>query len=201
MRPIRFRPAVLVLALPVLTVVLGAVPAGIWQAAASPYRSGSGLALRDGGVLAPPRILDIGSDSAALSQVVGDQDGSERRRNTNVVVTYELQAEVLFAKDSAQLGSSAPSRIAAIAREINQRRPAEIRVFGFTDDLGSSAHGDILSLRRADAVRVTLADSLPSTVGFETRGFGERYPVASNGTEAGRRQNRRVEISFARTGS
>lgn len=115
-------------------------------------------------------------------------------------VTYELQAEVLFAKDSAQLGSSARARIAVIAREISQQQPTEIRVFGFTDDLGSSAHGDVLSLRRADAVRAALAGSLPSTARFETRGFGERYPVASNGTEAGRRENRRVEISFARAG-
>ncbi|MET7685203.1 OmpA family protein [Streptomyces sp. NPDC005423] len=201
MRPIRPRPAILVLALTGLTVVLSAVPPGMEQAAASPYGSGSGLALRDGGVLAPPRILGIGSDPAALSQVVGDQDGSERRRDTNEDVTYELQAEVLFAKDSAQLGTSARARIAVIAREISQQRPTTIRVVGFTDDLGSSAHGDVLSLRRADAVRTALAGGLPSTAVFETRGCGERYPVASNSTEAGRRQNRRVEISFARTGS
>ncbi|MEW1648383.1 OmpA family protein [Streptomyces sp. NPDC091219] len=201
MRPIRSRPAALVLTLAALTATLSVVPARMGQAPAGPYRSGSGLALRDGGVLAPPRILGIGSDPAALSQVVGDQDGSERRRDTNVDVTYELQAEVLFAKDSAQLGTSARARIAVIARAISQQRPTEIRVSGFTDDLGSSAHGDVLSLHRADAVRTALAGGLPSTARFETRGFGERYPVAPNSTEAGRRQNRRVEISFARAGS
>lgn len=115
-------------------------------------------------------------------------------------MTYELQAEVLFAKDSAQLSSSARSRIAAIAREINQQQPSTVRVFGFTDDLGSSAHGDVLSTQRAHAVQTVLADGLPSTVNFETRGFGERHPIASNTTEAGRRENRRVEISFQPTG-
>jgi outer membrane protein OmpA-like peptidoglycan-associated protein len=74
----------------------------------------------------------------------------------------------------------------------------KVRVFGFTDDLGSSAHGDVLSRQRANAVQAVLADILPPTIAFETRGFGERRPVASNTTEASRRENRRVEISFPR---
>jgi outer membrane protein OmpA-like peptidoglycan-associated protein len=132
--------------------------------------------------------------------VIEDQDGSERREDTTAEVTYELQAEVLFAKDSARLSSSARSRITAIAKEINHQQPTTVRVFGFTDDLGSSAHGDALSTQRAQAVRGVLADGLPSTVSFTTRGFGERHPIASNTAEAGRRENRRVEISFQPTG-
>jgi outer membrane protein OmpA-like peptidoglycan-associated protein len=131
--------------------------------------------------------------------VVADQDGSERRTDTNAEVTYALQAEVLFAKDSAKLSGSAQSRITAIARAISRQQPVRVRIFGFTDNLGSSAHGDVLSAQRAQAVRGVLAGGLPSTVSFETRGFGERDPVASNTTEAGRRANRRVEISFSRT--
>ncbi|MGW3312050.1 OmpA family protein [Streptomyces sp. NPDC001073] len=201
MRPTRSRPTVLVFALTSLAVAFGGGPTGIGQASASAYGGGSGLALRGGAVLGVPRVLDVGSDPVAFSQIVGDQDGSERRRSTNGEVTYELQAQVLFAKDRAELGSSALARIAAIARVISQQRPSRVRVFGFTDDLGSSVHGYVLSLDRADAVRAALAGGLPSTFSFETRGFGERHPVASNSTEAGRRQNRRVEISFAQTES
>ncbi|WP_329258576.1 OmpA family protein [Streptomyces sp. NBC_01478] len=120
---------------------------------------------------------------------------------TDTEVTYALQSEVLFAKDSSQLSSSAQSRLTTIAAEIEQQAVTRVRVFGFTDDLGSSAHGDALSQQRANAVQAVLADALPSTVAFETRGFGERRPVASNATEAGRRENRRVEISFARAAS
>ncbi|MET7486739.1 OmpA family protein [Streptomyces sp. NPDC005538] len=163
--------------------------------ATSPPAS-SGLALRGGATLAPPKILGLGSDPVDISRVVEDQDGAERRKDTDAEVTYELSAEVLFAKDSSRLNSSARVRITAIAAEIQHQAVKQIRVFGFTDDLGSSAHGDILSQRRADAVRDVLAHTLPSTVIFDTRGFGEQHPVASNTTEAGRRQNRRVEISF-----
>ncbi|MFE9604505.1 OmpA family protein [Streptomyces hokutonensis] len=200
MRPIRSRLTVPLLTLTTLIVALNMASGGIQQAAAGPYRSSSGLALRGGATLAPPRILDLGSDPAALSRVVEDQDGAERRNDTNTEVTYEVQAEVLFAKDSARLSSSARSRIATIAREISQQQPSKVRVFGFTDNLGSSAHGDVLSTQRAHAVQTLLADRLPSTVSFETRGFGERHPIASNTTEAGRRENRRVEISFQPTG-
>lgn len=201
MRPIRSRLTVSLLTLTTLVAALSASAGGAQQAAASPYRSDSGLALRGGATLAPPRILDLGSVPVALSQVVEDQDGSERREDTTAEVTYGLQAEVLFAKDSARLSSSARSRIAAIAREISRKRTAKVRVLGFTDDLGSAAHGNVLSTQRAQAVQAVLADGLPPTVSFETRGFGERHPVASNTTEAGRRENRRVEISFSRTGS
>jgi outer membrane protein OmpA-like peptidoglycan-associated protein len=201
MRPIRSRFTVSFLTLATLVVVLSAASGGIQQAAADPYRSGSGLALRGGATLAPPRVLGLGSDPVALSQVVADQDESERREDTDTEVSYELQAEVLFAKDSARLSSSAQSRIASIAKEINQQQPAKVSVFGFTDDLGSSAHGNILSTQRARAVEVALAGKLASTVSFETRGFGERHPVASNTTEGGRKENRRVEISFSPTGS
>ncbi|WP_019074618.1 OmpA family protein [Streptomyces hokutonensis] len=200
MRPLPSRLAAGLFALTTLAAALSATAAsGAQEAVAFPNHSGTGLALRGGAALAPPKILDFGSDPVAVSRVVADQDGSERRTDTNTEVTYALQAEVLFAKDSALLSGSAQSRIAAIARAISHEQPVRIRIFGFTDNLGSSAHGDALSAQRAQAVRGVLAHRLPPTIAFETRGFGERDPVASNTTEAGRRANRRVEISFSRS--
>ncbi|MDG9709735.1 OmpA family protein [Streptomyces sp. DH10] len=164
--------------------------------------TGTGLALRHGATLAPARVLDIGSTPAAVTRVVGSHDGTERRRDTTGEVRFELQAEVLFAKDSARLSVSARSRIASVARAIVQQQAMSIRIAGFTDSLGSSEHGEALSKRRADAVKSVLSAELHATaVAFETHGFGERYPVASNATEQGRQKNRRVEVSFPRTGS
>ncbi|WP_051844919.1 OmpA family protein [Streptomyces sp. NRRL S-813] len=115
-------------------------------------------------------------------------------------MTFDLQAEVLFAKDSARLSNSARSRIAAVTREIEPQPGTEVRVYGFTDNLGTSSHGDILSRQRAVAVQGVLAEELHgTTVTFDARGFGERPPMAPNASEAGRQQNRRVEISFSRT--
>ena len=113
--------------------------------------------------------------------------------------TFAQQAEVLFGKDSAKLTSQAGARISAIANEITKQHATNIRVFGFTDNLGTYEHGKVLSKQRADAVQGLLAQQLNgATVTYEVRGYSEDYPIADNGTEEGRKKNRRVEVSFPR---
>ncbi|MFF1657726.1 OmpA family protein [Streptomyces sp. NPDC058255] len=151
-----------------------------------------GLKLADGATLAPAKVLDIKS-------VVEDLGGEERREDTNSDVTFALQAEVLFPKDSSKLNPDARSRIQAIADEIKAQNATTVRVFGFTDNLGSYAHGLTLSKKRAEAVHDQLAAALGSTdVTFEVRGYSEDYPIADNTSEQGRRKNRRVEVTFPR---
>ncbi|GAA2996198.1 OmpA family protein [Streptomyces fulvorobeus] len=153
----------------------------------------SDLKLPDGATLAPPKVLDIKS-------VVEDLGGEERREDTNADIKFALQAEVLFGKDSAKLSSEANGRISAIAEEIKKQDAKRVRIFGFTDNLGSSAHGDVLSKDRAEAVHGVLQRALPgSSITFEIRGYGEEFPIASNSTEESRKKNRRVEVSFPRS--
>ncbi|WP_457464722.1 OmpA family protein [Streptomyces sp. TE5632] len=174
------------------------VPPGTEATASAPVEldpNDPDLKLPDGATLAEPKVLDI-------KQVVEDQSGDERREDTNSDVKFALQAEVLFGKDSAKLSAQARSRISTIAEEIKTQNATKIRVFGFTDNLGSSAHGDVLSRRRANAVHGVLEQELnDSGLTYEVRGYGEQYPIADNSTEAGRKKNRRVEISFPRTES
>ncbi|PZT76377.1 OmpA family protein [Streptomyces sp. AC1-42W] len=152
----------------------------------------SDLKLPDGATLAPPKVLDIKS-------VIEDLGGEERREDTNADIKFALQAEVLFGKDSAKLSGEATGRINAIAEEIKKQDARKVRVFGFTDDLGSAEHGDVLSKKRAEAVHNVLDEALGGTgITFEIRGYGEDYPIASNENEEGRRKNRRVEVSFQR---
>jgi outer membrane protein OmpA-like peptidoglycan-associated protein len=171
-------------------------PPGTEPSATAPVRvdpTDPDLKLPEGATLAEPKVLDIKS-------VVEDQSGDERREDTNADVTFALQAEVLFGKDSAKLGAAAKARIEVIAEEIKKQNSAQVRVFGFTDDLGSSAHGDVLSRQRANAVQAVLDQDLNDPgITFEVRGYGEQYPIADNSTEAGRKKNRRVEVSFPRT--
>jgi outer membrane protein OmpA-like peptidoglycan-associated protein len=153
-----------------------------------------GLKLADGATLAPAKVLDIKS-------VVEDLGGEERREDTNTSVTFALQAEVLFPRDSSKLNPEASSRINAIADEIKKQNATNVRVFGFTDNLGTYAHGLTLSKQRAEAVHDELAAALGGNVTFEVRGYSEDYPIADNSTEEGRRKNRRVEVSFQRGGA
>ncbi|GGX89415.1 OmpA family protein [Streptomyces hiroshimensis] len=150
-----------------------------------------GLKLEPGRTLGQPKVLDIKS-------IIGDESGNEQRQDTNSDVKFQLQAEVLFGKDSAELNPAANDRIRAIADEIKKQNARQVKVFGFTDNLGSHEHGMELSKQRADAVQKELSKSLGSDVRYEIRGYAEDAPVASNDTEEGRKQNRRVEVSFPR---
>ncbi|MFD0438292.1 OmpA family protein [Streptomyces chartreusis] len=172
------------------------VPPGTEASATAPVEVDANdpdLKLPEGATLAEPKVLDI-------KQVVEEQGGEERREDTNADVKFALQAEVLFPKDSAKLTGEAKARIASIAEEIEKQNATRIRVFGFTDNLGSSAHGDVLSRKRANAVQGVLdAELNDSSVTYEVRGYGEQYPISSNETESGRKKNRRVEVSFPRS--
>ncbi|WP_329455900.1 OmpA family protein [Streptomyces sp. NBC_01497] len=174
-----------------------AAPPGAAQTSPPPQIDGnaSGLKLRAGAQLAPARVLDLVS-------VVESQGGEERRSDTPDSVTFALQAEVLFSKDSAKLSPDASSRISAICDEVEKQHATNLRVFGFTDNLGSSEHGLVLSKQRAEAVHSLLEQRLSDAgITYEIRGYGEQYPIADNSTEDGRKKNRRVEVSFPRTDS
>jgi outer membrane protein OmpA-like peptidoglycan-associated protein len=69
-----------------------------------------------------------------------------------------------------------------------------VQIEGHTDSVGGDDYNQRLSERRADSVRAYLVQQrvAPSVVG--TAGYGESRPVATNGTSAGRQQNRRVEL-------
>jgi len=174
--------------------VAHADPPGVTEDSSPPVHIDTGdpdLRMVQGAKLAPSKVLNIKS-------IVEADDGSERRQDTNDNVTFALQAEVLFGKDSAELSSDALSRIGTIAAEIKKQNATSLRVFGFTDNLGSAGHGLVLSKKRATAVQQELAKDLGSSVSFQIRGYGEQYPIADNGTEEGRKKNRRVEVSFPR---
>lgn len=157
------------------------------------------LKLPEGATLAPPKVLDIVAVTDQSSTKASQPE--QRHEESNSSITYALQADVLFTIDSAVLTPLATSRIKAIASDINAKNVSSpIRVFGFTDNLGSREHGDVLSKQRADAVYKVLAQELgaagSSNHTFQVRGYSEDYPIADNSTEEGRRQNRRVEITF-----
>jgi outer membrane protein OmpA-like peptidoglycan-associated protein len=69
-----------------------------------------------------------------------------------------------------------------------------VRIVGHTDSTGSEAINNPLSVDRAQSVRDYLAGRGIAPARIETEGRGAREPVADNGSDAGRAQNRRVEI-------
>ncbi len=74
-----------------------------------------------------------------------------------------------------------------------------VNVDGFTDSTGSFESNQTLSERRAASVAQYLAGSGVAPLRLQSRGYGERYPVASNDTAGGRAMNRRVEVNIRGT--
>lgn len=79
---------------------------------------------------------------------------------------------------------------------LNEFDKTIIVVAGHTDSKGSDDYNQSLSERRANAVTDYLITKQVVEARIESVGFGEKHPVADNGTEAGRSENRRAELSL-----
>ncbi len=102
--------------------------------------------------------------------------------------------DVLFDLNKAELKPSGERTVQRLADFMNEYTDRRVRVEGYTDSTGAEAYNQKLSERRAEAVRNALIlDGIDSSR-VDVQGFGEAYPVASNDTNSGRQQNRRVEI-------
>jgi outer membrane protein OmpA-like peptidoglycan-associated protein len=120
-------------------------------------------------------------------------------RNTDRGLVVTL-GDVLFDTGSTNLrsgGMRMVDRLAAFLREYPQR---SIAIEGFTDSVGNDASNQLLSERRAAAVRAALMNAGIDGSRVFVQGFGEAFPVASNDTPVGRQLNRRVEIVISDEG-
>ena len=108
---------------------------------------------------------------------------------------FVLNGSVLFAHDSSALLPEAQGAIEKLADQIKAAGLTKLKVVGHTDSTGGDDYNQALSNARALAVRDFLS-SLPimDSAIVTAQGRGESEPVSSNETEAGREQNRRVEI-------
>ena len=102
--------------------------------------------------------------------------------------------DVLFEVDRAELKPGAARTLDQLAAALNDDRRSTISIEGHTDSTGNPLHNVDLSLHRADAVKSYLVQRGVDPARITTQGMGQDYPVASNATEAGRQQNRRVEV-------
>ena len=101
---------------------------------------------------------------------------------------------VTFASGSARLAIPAQTKLYKVWVAIRNDVNANIEIRGHSDNVGSASLNRSLSQKRAESVRAFLVQlGLPSR-NLTARGYGDSNPVASNATELGRSQNRRVEL-------
>ncbi len=108
---------------------------------------------------------------------------------------YGLGENVLFNTGESTIRPDAEARLKTVAGSINQRYGGgRVKIYGFTDAEGSEAANMQLSQARAEAVKTYLSSNGIDAGRVSVHAKGEAGPVASNATEAGKQQNRRVQI-------
>ncbi|NER62341.1 OmpA family protein [Pseudomonas sp. MAFF212428] len=110
------------------------------------------------------------------------------------VITLDDQGSVMFAYDSAELTAAAQQQLRGLVGKLSDPGIASIKVIGHTDSRGSDAYNQSLSERRASSVAEYLIGQGLAPQKLTSQGLGERQPIADNDTDAGRAQNRRVEL-------
>lgn len=102
--------------------------------------------------------------------------------------------DVLFATGSAELQGGASRNLDKLVSFLKQYPERRVQIEGHTDNVGGAEYNQRLSLRRAESVSDYLRQHGIASQRLSTSGIGMDQPVASNNSEMGRRQNRRVEI-------
>ncbi len=124
----------------------------------------------------------------AQVETVTDNNGLQA-----VKVTFD--SGILFATNSSTLNATAKSSLMQFAGVLKNYADADVAIIGHTDNTGTDAINNPLSLQRAQSVSTYL-----KTCGVgagqiaSVEGLGSTSPVADNSTAAGRQQNRRVEV-------
>ena len=103
---------------------------------------------------------------------------------------------VNFGFDSSNLTEAAKMNLDKLAQVLNTHEDTNINIYGHTDSKGADSYNLSLSERRAGAVKSYLLSKGVSSSRMIAMGVGEGEPIASNDSDAGRAQNRRVEFAI-----
>lgn len=137
-----------------------------------------------------PIALDIRYDRR-LDPVLGLPDGPECAERMNGVLKAH---KITFEPGSAVIAKGASGTMDALAAAMKDCQDFGMEIAGHTDSQGRDEMNLALSQDRANAVLAGLTERRVLTGNLTAKGYGETQPIADNGTEAGREENRRIEF-------
>lgn len=148
------------------------------------------------------RVVGRGEDEPTASN--DTPEGQAANRRVEIIVVAEVRAMdsmlfpsvALFPRRSGELteqGKQVIEKQREVARE-QFKRASYIEIIGHTDDVGDDDYNQELSEQRAQSVYNYLAETGLDITKVVVIGMGEKKPIASNKTDEGRAENRRVEI-------
>ncbi|PTB19495.1 hypothetical protein C9I57_17565 [Trinickia symbiotica] len=131
-----------------------------------------------------------GASRGTGTQVSEQPDGS---------LKLNIPSNVTFATNSYQINPALYPTLNELSTQMQQHPELVAEVRGYTDSTGSPQYNQTLSVNRAQSVASYLTGHGVSPNRLAAQGYGENNPVADNNTDAGRAQNRRVEIYLRAT--
>jgi len=200
----------------VLALALGSVALG---GCASLNKKETGAIIGAGAGAAVGGVIGKNNGSTAKGAIIGaavggtigavighqmDQQAKELKQNIpgatvervgeGIQVTFE--SGLLFDFDSDRVKSTAAENLRNLASSFDKYPNTDLLIVGHTDSVGTDSYNQSLSERRAQATASYLATQGVASARLRPVGRGETEPLTSNSTDAGRQQNRRVEVAI-----
>lgn len=119
--------------------------------------------------------------------------GIQRDKNTGII-TLIMPGNITFATAQSSVRADFYPVLDAVADVLKEYDETTITVSGHTDNVGAASYNQTLSQQRASAVAGYLVNRGVAGNRVSAIGYGMNQPIASNANEAGRSQNRRVEV-------
>jgi outer membrane protein OmpA-like peptidoglycan-associated protein len=136
----------------------------------------------------------VGAYMDAQEEKLARIPGTTVERVSDDTLLVNFDSDVLFDTDSSALRGAAQTTLDQVASVVQEYPKTAVVIQGHTDSRGTEAHNDALSDRRARAVENYLSLRGVDGSRMTAMAMGEGYPVASNDTDFGMQQNRRVDI-------
>ncbi|EGT4372592.1 OmpA family lipoprotein [Cronobacter malonaticus] len=132
---------------------------------------------------------------AKLRQKMQGTGVSVTRSGDNIILN--MPNNVTFDSSQANLKPAGANTLTGVAMVLKEYPKTAVNVVGYTDCTGGQALNMKLSQQRAESVASALITQGVAANRIRTSGMGPANPVASNSTEEGKAQNRRVEITLS----
>lgn len=145
------------------------------------------------GFLSP--YLSVGYTFGSKAALSSAQNVIQRIVRNYVTMEEDFSLKgVQFEFDSDQLTAEAQTVLKDVVDAMQKNPKVNLQIQGHTDSTGKLEYNNDLSLRRAESVKKFLVSNGVAANRLSTKGFGPSRPIATNETDAGRAENRRIEF-------